>query len=83
MDTQIVSTILTVCAESKEFNLGKEVHKAIVKHGLQLKSKQDELILANGLITMYSKCGCLADAQKLSLYLSLFMNNSFDITKSI
>lgn len=66
LDAQLVATILAVCADAKDLNLGKEVHKLVQKHKLQTNSKRDDIILSNGLINMYAKCGHLDHAQSLS-----------------
>jgi hypothetical protein len=67
LDAQLASSILSACGESKDLKCGKEVHQAIVKHGLQSKANQDGLILSSALINMYAKSGSLEDAQMLSL----------------
>ncbi|XP_056174916.1 putative pentatricopeptide repeat-containing protein At1g17630 isoform X1 [Syzygium oleosum] len=49
-----ISSVLSVCAELAALNLGREVHghvaRALLNHNL---------LVANSLITMYMRCGCL------------------------
>jgi hypothetical protein len=66
LDVQLVCIVLSICADSKELKLGKEIHQAVVKHGLQFKSTKNELVLSSALVNMYAKSGSLEDAKKIS-----------------
>ncbi|XP_047311157.1 pentatricopeptide repeat-containing protein At1g18485 [Impatiens glandulifera] len=59
-DVTTTITILSVCSEKREVELGKMVHSLAVKLGLS-----DELVVINALINMYSKCESLSEAQML------------------
>ncbi|KAH7434045.1 hypothetical protein KP509_07G098300 [Ceratopteris richardii] len=54
------SAILSTCAELKLLSEGQIVHSQIVKYGFLIG-----LPLANALIYMYGKCGCLLEADNV------------------
>ncbi|XP_030533113.1 putative pentatricopeptide repeat-containing protein At1g17630 [Rhodamnia argentea] len=49
-----VSSVLSVCVELSALNLGREVHGHVVRALMN-----HNLLVANSLITMYMRCGCL------------------------
>lgn len=57
-DVATLATVLPVCAREREITAGKGVHGLAVKLSLD-----KELVVNNALMDMYSKCGCLNDAQ--------------------
>ncbi|VVA91774.1 unnamed protein product [Arabis nemorensis] len=57
-DVATLVTLLRVCAREREIGVGKGVHGWAVKLSLD-----KELIVKNALMDMYSKCGCINDAQ--------------------
>lgn len=59
-DVATLVTVLPVCAGEGDVEMGMMVHGLAVKLGLN-----QELMVSNALIDMYSKCGFLADAQLL------------------
>ncbi|KAH0877788.1 hypothetical protein HID58_065182 [Brassica napus] len=57
-DVATLATVLPVCARDREIGVGKGVH------GLAMKLSLDkEVVVNNALMDMYSKCGCINDAQ--------------------
>lgn len=56
-DVATLVTILPVCAGKGDLNMGMEIHGVAVKLGLN-----QELMLNNALMDMYSKCGYLSEA---------------------
>lgn len=56
----IYSELLQGCAKSKSLEIGKQVHARMIDNGLQ-----ENMVLKNLLITMYSKCGRVEDARKV------------------
>ncbi|KAL0694805.1 hypothetical protein Bca4012_061985 [Brassica carinata] len=57
-DVATLATVLPVCARERDIGVGKGVH------GLAMKLSLDkELVVNNALTDMYSKCGCVNDAQ--------------------
>ncbi|XP_007210984.2 pentatricopeptide repeat-containing protein At1g18485 [Prunus persica] len=59
-DVATLVTILPLCAGKGEVNIGMVIHGVAVKLGLN-----QELMVNNALMDMYSKCGYLAEAQVL------------------
>ncbi|CAH8381378.1 unnamed protein product [Eruca vesicaria subsp. sativa] len=57
-DVATLATVLPVCAREREIGVGKGVHGLAVKLSLE-----KELVVNNALTDMYSKCGCINDAQ--------------------
>lgn len=51
-------TILSVCARQAALAQGKQIHVHIVHSGLE-----SDVIIGTALVNMYSKCGCLENAQ--------------------
>ena len=56
----IYGDLLQGCAKSKSLEIGKRVHARMIDNGLQ-----ENMVLKNLLITMYSKCGRVEDARKV------------------
>ncbi|KAG0479553.1 hypothetical protein HPP92_010411 [Vanilla planifolia] len=54
------SCILSMCAAEAIFCCGIQIHGLVIKHGLEL-----EISVANTLLSMYSKCRCLNDVNRL------------------
>lgn len=59
-DVATLVSILPVCAEEGEVDMGKQIHTFAVKLGLN-----EELTVNNSLLDMYSKFGCLDEARIL------------------
>ncbi|KAJ0257305.1 Pentatricopeptide repeat-containing protein [Hirschfeldia incana] len=57
-DVATLATVLPVCARERDIGVGKCVHGWAVKLSLD-----KELVVSNALTDMYSKCGCVNDAQ--------------------
>lgn len=51
-----ISSVLSACAELVALNRGREIHTHIVR-----ASMSNNILVANGLVNMYSKCGCLKE----------------------
>lgn len=51
-----ISTILSVCAELPALHLGREIHGHVIR---ALMDKN--ILVKNGLVNMYTKCGCLRE----------------------
>lgn len=51
-----IATILSVCAELAALRLGREIHGHVIR---SLMNKN--ILVENGLLHMYAKCGCLRD----------------------
>lgn len=49
-----IASVLSVCAELAASNLGKEIHGHIVRAFMD-----SNILVENGLLNMYMKCGCL------------------------
>ncbi|XP_010537418.1 PREDICTED: pentatricopeptide repeat-containing protein At1g18485 [Tarenaya hassleriana] len=58
LDVATLVTLLPVCARNGEIGLGKAIHGWAVKLAMD-----NELVVSNVLIDMYSKCGCIYDAE--------------------
>lgn len=54
------TTTLPACANLAALEHGKEIHKDIIRSGLQ-----SDIVVENSLVDMYAKCGCLGDARKV------------------
>ncbi|KAM3313653.1 hypothetical protein ACQJBY_032912 [Aegilops geniculata] len=52
--------LAAACAARRDVNEGRQVHSHAIKHGFG-----DDLYLRNGLMHMYSVCGCLWDARRV------------------
>jgi pentatricopeptide repeat protein len=59
LDDRVYNFLLTICANKKWLELGKQVHNHIEKHG------EINGILKSCLINMYGKCACLNEAVKI------------------
>ncbi|KAL6517104.1 hypothetical protein OROHE_017810 [Orobanche hederae] len=57
-DAVTCTTVLAHCADGQEFNFGCQLHCHVVKSGLKM-----EIFIGNALVTMYSKCGMIVDAE--------------------
>ncbi|GLT75600.1 hypothetical protein SLA2020_473100 [Shorea laevis] len=55
-----ISSVLSACAELVALNLGREIHGHVVR---ALMSKN--ILVANGLVNMYAKCGCLKEGHSV------------------
>lgn len=51
-----ISGLLSVCAESAALNIGREIHGHVVR-----VSMNKNILVQNGLLNMYMKCGCLEE----------------------
>lgn len=63
------------CAELKNLNVGKEIHRTINEQKIAVR-KEDSLILSSSLVNMYSKCGSIKNAQDVS-FLGGFLSSLF------
>ncbi|XP_072950735.1 pentatricopeptide repeat-containing protein At3g53360, mitochondrial [Typha angustifolia] len=70
LDQITLNTVLSACADLAYFEMGKQVHAYAFKVGLET-----DLMISNGLIDTYAKCGSLDDAKKLFE----MMGNSSDV----
>jgi pentatricopeptide repeat protein len=61
MDEMTVPTLLNVCGKLGDVTKGKEVHGQVLKNA----GLCDDIAIGNSLIDLYSKCGCLCDAEKI------------------
>ncbi|XXG59071.1 hypothetical protein AAC387_Pa04g1212 [Persea americana] len=59
-DAFSLSSILAACANIPALEFGKQIHSHIIKSGFEF-----QIFAGNSLVGMYSKCGCLYDAQKM------------------
>ncbi|XP_059644768.1 pentatricopeptide repeat-containing protein At4g13650-like [Cornus florida] len=59
-NAETLSTTITVCARSSQPSFGTSLHCLVVKNGFM-----QHFFLASGLITMYSKCGCITKARRV------------------
>lgn len=53
-----ISSVLSVCAELAALNLGREIHSHVVRALMD-----SNILVGNGLINMYTKCGGFKEAQ--------------------
>ncbi|KAJ9190330.1 hypothetical protein P3X46_001546 [Hevea brasiliensis] len=51
-----ISTILSVCAELPALHLGREIHGHVIRALMD-----NNILVENGLVNMYTKCGCLRE----------------------
>ncbi|KAJ9559567.1 hypothetical protein OSB04_004727 [Centaurea solstitialis] len=61
LDPMTVPSLLSVCGKSGDVTRGKEIHGKVVKNTVLHK----DAAVGNSLIDMYSKCGCLHDAENV------------------
>ncbi|OVA18467.1 Pentatricopeptide repeat [Macleaya cordata] len=59
-DEVTLSNVLGACSNLASLEMGYQVHGYTVKTGLEV-----EILITNGLIDMYTKCGALENARKL------------------
>ncbi|KAL3620037.1 hypothetical protein CASFOL_034949 [Castilleja foliolosa] len=59
-DAVTCTTVLSHCAHGEEFDFGSQLHCHVLRSGLKT-----EIFIGNALVTMYSKCGMIADADKV------------------
>eukprot|EP01018_Ginkgo_biloba_P028984 Gb_03512 [translate_table: standard] len=59
-DSSIYAYLLQGCVKMKALEEGKRVHAHIIRSGFET-----DTYIANRLVNMYSKCGCLVDARKV------------------
>ncbi|XP_059634125.1 pentatricopeptide repeat-containing protein At2g03880, mitochondrial [Cornus florida] len=59
-DQIVTASVLSACAELTILEFGQQVHANFIKSGLQSSSSVN-----NSLVTMYAKCGCIEDANKV------------------
>lgn len=59
-DQIVIAAVLSACAELTVLEFGKQVHTNFLKSGLG-----SSLSVDNSLVSMYAKCGCLEDANKV------------------
>ncbi|KAL0349176.1 UNVERIFIED_CONTAM: Pentatricopeptide repeat-containing protein, mitochondrial [Sesamum angustifolium] len=59
-DAVTYTSVLAHCADGQEFDFGFQLHCLVLKFGLKM-----EIFIGNALVTLYSKCGKIADADKL------------------
>lgn len=59
-DQFVIASILSVCAELTVLEFGQQIHANFIKSGLQASLSVD-----NSFVTMYAKCGCLEEANRL------------------
>ncbi|XP_043697877.1 pentatricopeptide repeat-containing protein At2g13600-like [Telopea speciosissima] len=56
-----IASILPACAQSATLSHGKSIHCYIIRSGLHY----DDLFIANALIDMFVKCGCMEYAERV------------------
>lgn len=59
-DQIVIAAVLSACAELTVLEFGKQVHANFLKSGLG-----SSLSVDNSLVSMYAKCGCIEDANKV------------------
>ena len=59
-DQIVTSNVLSSCSELALLELGQQVHANLIKSGLGLS-----LSVNNSLVTMYAKCGCIEEANRV------------------
>lgn len=59
-DQFVIASILSACAELTVLECGKQVHATFIKSGLG-----SSYSIENSLVTMYAKCGCIEDANRV------------------
>ncbi|XP_031263485.1 putative pentatricopeptide repeat-containing protein At1g17630 [Pistacia vera] len=55
-----ISSVLSVCAELAALNIGREIHGHVVRALMDTS-----ILVVNGLLNMYMKCGCLGKGRLL------------------
>lgn len=59
-DQFVIASILSACAELTLLEFGQQIHANFIKSGLQASLSVD-----NSFVTMYAKCGCLEEANRV------------------
>ncbi|KAE7999806.1 hypothetical protein FH972_004201 [Carpinus fangiana] len=59
-DQFVIASVLSTCSELTVLEFGQQVHANFVKSGLE-----SSLSVDNSLVTMYAKCGCIEDANRV------------------
>ncbi|KAL0388214.1 UNVERIFIED_CONTAM: Pentatricopeptide repeat-containing protein, mitochondrial [Sesamum radiatum] len=59
-DAVTYTSVLAHCADGQEFDFGFQLHCLVLKFGLKM-----EIFIGNALVTLYSKCGKITDADKV------------------
>ncbi|KAL0456744.1 UNVERIFIED_CONTAM: Pentatricopeptide repeat-containing protein, mitochondrial [Sesamum latifolium] len=59
-DAVTYTSVLAHCADGLEFDFGFQLHCLVLKFGLKM-----EIFIGNALVTLYSKCGKMTDADKV------------------
>ncbi|KAL8459357.1 hypothetical protein ACS0TY_036734 [Phlomoides rotata] len=57
-DEVTLASVLSACAQSGMFDVGKEIHESIIKNRIELNE-----FVVNGLVDMYAKCGDIISAR--------------------
>ncbi|KAK2653373.1 hypothetical protein Ddye_013229 [Dipteronia dyeriana] len=53
-----IASVLSVCAELAALNIGREIHGHAIR-----ASMKNNILVENGLLNMYMKCGCLEEGR--------------------
>ncbi|KAJ0836944.1 putative tetratricopeptide-like helical domain superfamily [Helianthus annuus] len=61
IDAMTIPTLLSVCGKLGDITKGKEIHGQVLKNTVLY----NDTAICNSLIDLYSKCGCLRDAEKI------------------
>ncbi|GFY90295.1 tetratricopeptide repeat (TPR)-like superfamily protein [Actinidia rufa] len=59
-DQIVIASVLSACAELTVLEFGQQVHANFMKSGLE-----STLSVDNSIVTMYAKCGCIEDANRV------------------
>ncbi|KAG8369662.1 hypothetical protein BUALT_Bualt14G0037100 [Buddleja alternifolia] len=59
-DAVTCTSVLAHCADGQEFDFGIQLHCLVLKFGLKM-----EIFIGNALVSMYSKCGKIVDADRV------------------
>ncbi|CAL9007022.1 unnamed protein product [Prunus brigantina] len=59
-DQFVIASVLIACAELTVLEFGQQIHANFIKSGLQASLSVD-----NSFVTMYAKCGCVEDANRV------------------
>ncbi|XP_030481234.1 pentatricopeptide repeat-containing protein At2g03880, mitochondrial [Cannabis sativa] len=59
-DQFVIASVLSACAELTVLEFGQQIHSNCTKSGLR-----PSLSVDNSLVTMYAKCGCIEEANKV------------------
>ncbi|MQM16910.1 hypothetical protein Taro_049872 [Colocasia esculenta] len=70
LDQITLNILLSACSELAYLEMGYQIHSYALKVGLEA-----DLMITNGLIDTYAKCGSLEDAGKLFM----FVGNKYDV----